>query len=77
MDLFEDLKNKIQCNYISELPKLWRTHQNSFAFVVLTLDFNSYDIGQWIDLCNYLQIPFTQADISDLKRIRALFKRFA
>lgn len=77
MNLFEDLKKRLDCEHISSLPLIWRTLPNSFAFMVLKIDFTDYDISQWIDLCNYLQIPFTQADTANINSIRRLFKKHA
>lgn len=77
MDLFEDLQQKLNCKYVSDLPKLWRTSRKMVAFIILTLDFKKYDISQWIDLCNFLQIPFSQSGFTDINKIRALFKRYA
>lgn len=76
MDLFEDLQARFGCQYISDLPILWRSHQKSFAFVVLTLKPGDYDITQWIDLCNYIQVQFDEAELSDVNKVRALFKRY-
>lgn len=77
MGLFETLQQRLGCEFISDLPFLWRTHQKSFAFIVLRLDFDMFTFLEWIDLCDYLQISFEERDLLDKNSIRALFMRYA
>lgn len=77
MDLFETLQKRLGCEHISDLPFLWRTRQSSVAFAVLRLDSNRFDLSQWIDLCDYLQVPYTESDIIGVSKVRALFMKYA
>lgn len=77
MDLFETLQEQLGCEYISDLPFLWQKHPQSVAFVILRLDHERFVLSQWIDLCNFLQVPYTESDIIGVSKVRALFMKYA
>ena len=51
-NLFEDLKEKVGCDYISD-PK-YGTNPSSAARCVSLLQRDEYDLPQWNDLAEYL-----------------------
>ena len=51
-DLFEDLKEKVGCDYISDLK--YGTNPSFAARRVSRLQQDEYDLPQWNDLADYL-----------------------
>lgn len=76
MNLFEVLQKQLLCEHISDLPFVWRRHQQCVAFIILRLDYTRFSLSEWIDLCDYLQVPYTADDIVGVKKVRALFFKY-
>lgn len=75
MDIFKDVQQELGCSYVSDLPRLFRAYPHSFVFVLLPLTFRQYPISQWIDLFNYLQIPFEEESVTNMGQIRAILNQ--
>lgn len=76
MNLFETLQKQLYCEHISDLPFVWRKHQQSVAFIILRLDYKRFSLFEWIDLCDYLQVPYTAEDIVSVSKVRVLFFKY-